>query len=148
MNTKVLCLFILILVCSCMSQKREIEYIEFEHECSIKRISDKILVRILPSQKKHNKERIIELSYHGKSYVRKPISEKDYQNIIESIFKISEKDSTMVFADGGSNIIEYRKGNIIKKHYSQVLNKDYNNTFYKACELITKSAGLDITTIK
>ncbi|MDF2550849.1 MAG: hypothetical protein K0R77_124 [Chryseobacterium sp.] len=148
MNFKFLCLFILILVFSCTSQKSEIEYVEFEHECYIRKISDKILIRILPSQKKYNKERIVELIYHGKSFVRKSISEKEYQNIVDSIFKISEKDSTMVFTDGGSNIIEYRKGDVIKKHYSQVLNKDYNNTFYNTCELITESAGLDITAIK
>ncbi|MCU7613071.1 hypothetical protein N0B16_01330 [Chryseobacterium sp. GMJ5] len=150
MNIRLFCLSILFIVSSCASQKNEIEYVEFEHECSIRKISDKILVRILPSQKKRNKERVFELTYHGKSYMRKPISEEEYQNIIDSVLKIKEKDkdSTMVYTDGGSNIIEYRKGHVIKKFYSKVINKDYNSSFYRLCELITKSAGLDITAIK
>lgn len=150
MSIRVVCLLILFLTISCTSQKSEIEYVEFEHECGMLRISDKILVRILPSQKKHSNERIIELTYRGKSYMRKPIDEKEYLNIIDSILKIKEenKDSTIVFTDGGSNIIEYRRGNMIKKHYSHILNKNYNNSFYDTCVLITKSAGLDITAIK
>ncbi|MCU7615202.1 hypothetical protein N0B16_12205 [Chryseobacterium sp. GMJ5] len=82
--------------------------------------------------------------------MRKPISEEEYQNIINLVLKIKEKDkdSTMVYTDGGSNIIEYRKGSVIIKHYSQVIDKDYKSSFYHVCELITNSAGLDITVIK
>ncbi|MCW3160913.1 hypothetical protein [Chryseobacterium oryctis] len=154
MNIKVLYLLILLFISCCTSQKNEFEYVEFKHECPTLKISDKILIRILSSQKKHNNERIVELTYHGKTHIRKPINEKEYQNIIDSILKINEnsQDSTIVFADGGSNIIEYRKGNVIKKYHSQVLNKEYNNgfynAFYNACELITKSAMFDITTTK
>ncbi|WP_439480679.1 hypothetical protein [Chryseobacterium aquaticum] len=153
MSNRVLYLLILFFTISCTSQKSEIEYIEFEHECGMLKVSDKIFIRILPSSKKQRKERIVELTYHGKMFMRKPIPEGEYQKLIDAILQIKKEESEnieslIIFNDSGSNEIIYRKGSMMKKNFSFVLDKKYNSEFYNAAKLITKAAELNIEDIR
>lgn len=144
----------LFLFFSCTTQVKEIEYVEFEHECIMRIKSDKIIVRILPSTKKSKKQRTVELNYEGKSFLRKPISENEYQQIILAIKNIEEEDShidnngieTMIL-DGGQNTITYRKGNVNITHTSRSLSKDWYPSFHNASNIITKAAGLNFSHI-
>jgi hypothetical protein len=160
MNIRIIYLSISFIILSCISKGNETEYIEFQHECPIKRISDKIVIKIIPSPKRYNKERIIELNYHGKLYT-KLINEEDYKKIVNSIMQINESEVKTLeefnegekpvhisHTDGGFNVIEYRKGKLLKKYLSQTLKKEDNNSFYNASLLITKAVGLDVHDIK
>ena len=80
-----------LLLFSCTIPKQEIEYIEFEHKCIILKKSDRIFIRILPSQNKN--QRIVELNYKGKSFMRKTISKNEYKQIVEVIKNIEEESS-------------------------------------------------------
>ncbi|MBD3903140.1 hypothetical protein NAL32_03510 [Chryseobacterium sp. Ch-15] len=140
------------LLFSCTTQKQEIEYIEFEHKGIILKKSDCIFIRILPSKNKNPKT--VELIYKGKSFMRKPISENEYQQIVEVIKNIEEESShivgngveTMVI-DGTYNTITYRKGLFTIIHTSKSLSYDWYPIFQKASKSITKAVDLNFSHI-
>ena len=144
-------LFFLLLL-SCTVPKQEIEYIEFEHRCINLRKSDRIFIRILPSKNKD--QRTVELNYKGKSFMRKPISENQYQQIVKSIKDIEEESSHIdkngveeIIMDGGYNTITYRKGLFNITHTSRSLSYDWYPSFQKASKKITTAAGLNFKDI-
>ncbi|HEX7869016.1 MAG TPA: hypothetical protein VF455_02795 [Chryseobacterium sp.] len=137
---------------SCTVPKQEIEYIEFEHECMILKKSDRIFIRLLPSKNKD--QRTVELNYKGKSFMRKPISENEYQQIVKSIKDIEEESSHIdengvekMIIDGGYNTITYRKGLFNITHTSRSLSYDWYPSFQKASKKITTAAGLNFKDI-
>lgn len=158
---KIIYLFLLFVIISCISNKNEIEYIGFQHECPILRKSDKILIKIIPSSKKHNKDKIVQLTYHGKSFMRKPLTNEEYQKIVNSIMQLNnekiktnkeinergEKPVIITPTDVGYITIEYRKGNIFKSNTSHISDLKNNKELYNIVMLITKAAGLDIENI-
>lgn len=153
MDIKFFSILAFILFCSCTTQKQEIEYVEFEHHCIILKKSDRIFIRILPSK---NKNQItVELNYKGKSFMRKPISENEYHQIVEVIKNIEKESShidengveTMIL-DGGYNTITYRKGIFNITHTSKSLNKNWYPSFHKAGKKITEAAGLNFSHIR
>lgn len=145
----------LLFLFSCTTQVKEIEYIEFEHKCIMLRKSDRIFVRILPSPNKSKKQRTVELNYEGKSFLRKPISENEYLQIVKAIKSIEKEDShidengieTMIL-DGGYNTITYRKGNVNITHTSRSLSKHWYPSFHNASRVITEAAGLNFSHIR
>lgn len=148
MDLKFFPILIFILFCSCTTQKQEIEYVEFEHECIMRIKSDRIFIRLLPSQNKN--QRIVELNYEGKSFMRKPISENEYQQIVEVIKNIGEESSHVdengvesMILDGGRNTITYRKRNVNITHTSRSLSKDWYPSFHNASKQIAEAAGLN-----
>ncbi|MCX8534698.1 hypothetical protein [Chryseobacterium luquanense] len=153
MNIKFFHVLAFILFCSCTTQKQEIEYIEFEHECRMRIKSDRIFIRILPSRNKD--QRTVELNYNGKYFMRKPISENEYQQIVEVIKNIEEESShvdengieTMIL-DGSYNTITYRKGLLNITHTSRSLSKDWYPSFHNASKQIAEGAGLDFSNIR
>ena len=85
--------------------------------------------------------------------MRKPIPEGEYQKLIDAILQIKKEESEnieslIIFNDSGSNEIIYRKGSMMKKNFSFVLDKKYNSEFYNAAKLITKAAELNIEDIR
>lgn len=150
--TKFPSIFVFLLVFSCTIPKQEIEYIEFEHECIILKKSDRIFIRILPSKNKN--QRIVELNYKGKSFMRKPINENEYLQIVEVIKNIEEKSSHIdengveaIILDGSYNTITYRKGLFNITHTSRSLSYDWYPSFHKATKRITTAAGLNFRQI-
>lgn len=152
MDIKFFPILAFILFCSCTTQRQEIEYIEFEHECIILKKSDRIFIKILPSQ---NKNKItVELNYKGKSFMRKFISENEYLQIVEGIKNIEEESShidengieTMI-VDGSINTIIYRKGLFNITRTSRSLNENWYPSFHKASKQITEAARLNFSHI-
>jgi len=142
---KIYLIIAITLFTSCSVKKKEIEYLQFEHRCIIKRKSDQVLVSILPFPKN---KRLVETNHQNKA-TTKFIGEKEYYKIVDDILKIKkeQKDSTIVFTDGSINTITYRKGSEIKTFTSEKLSKEYPS-FYYAVKSILESAGIYIDNIR
>jgi hypothetical protein len=152
---------IFLFLLSCAPKTSEVEYIEFEHKCTMLRKSDKVFLRIFPEIHNGNERISVQLNYHGKEYATRFVSRKNYEELVKSIVEIKddeaeinevrnelgEKPVVITRTDGGYSSIEFRKGNFVKKKRYEVLN-DEGLTLQEAVSVLSKVSGLDIKGIK
>lgn len=139
-----------IFLLSCTTQKQKTEYLEYSYNGSpISRSNDKIYIKFIPNKKDVS----IKLNYHGKDYIRKPITQKEYQAILGMYYKInrdsiSNKNICITYLDAGASEIIYFKDNIITRNIVLGNSKNGDKYFYKTTVLIYNYAGLDSKFIK